>query len=132
IKSVNDELKALRTTAARSRAHELLKKNVDGVVVKRVDDLSANDLRELATAIRADNSIRVVVLGGVAPTGGVALVAALGKNIKASAADLIRDAARLVGGGGGGKGDIATAGGKNATALDEALRLAAQAAKNIS
>ncbi|MFM8002701.1 MAG: DHHA1 domain-containing protein, partial [Actinomycetota bacterium] len=96
------------------------------------DDLSANDLRELATAIRADNSIRVVVLGGVAPTGGVALVAALGKNIRASAADLIRDAAKLVGGGGGGKGDIATAGGKNATALDEALRLAAQAAKNIS
>jgi len=132
IKSVNDELKALRTSAARSRANELIKKNVDGVVVQRVDDLSANDLRELATAIRADNSIRVVVLGGVAPTGGVALVAALGKNIKASAADLIRDAAKLVGGGGGGKGDIATAGGKNATALDEALRLAAQAAKNIS
>ncbi|MFM9122802.1 MAG: DHHA1 domain-containing protein, partial [Actinomycetota bacterium] len=132
IKSVNDELKALRTTAARSRADELIKKNVDGVVVQSVDDFSANDLRELATAIRADNSIRVVVLGGVAPTGGVALVAALGKNVKASAADLIRDAAKLVGGGGGGKGDIATAGGKNATALDEALRLAAQAAENIS
>jgi len=132
IKSVNAELKTLRTTAARARASELIRKNIDGVVIQRVDDLSATDLRELATAIRADNSIKVVVLGGVAPTGGVALVAALGKNIKASAADLIRDAAKLVGGGGSGKGEIATAGGKNAAALDEALRLATQAAKSIS
>jgi alanyl-tRNA synthetase len=40
------------------------------------------------------------------------------------AGDLIKDAAKAVGGGGGGKGDIATAGGKNPEGLDEALRIA--------
>ena len=38
--------------------------------------------------------------------------------------DLIKDAAKAVGGGGGGKGDVATAGGKNPAGLDEALRIA--------
>jgi alanyl-tRNA synthetase len=37
----------------------------------------------------------------------------------------------MVGGGGGGKGDIATAGGKNASALDEALLVATQASSKI-
>mgnify|MGYP003404811727 CR=1 FL=1 len=40
---------------------------------------------------------------------------------------LIKDAARAVGGGGGGKGDIATAGGKDVSAIPAALELAAQA-----
>jgi len=40
---------------------------------------------------------------------------------------LIKDAAKQVGGGGGGKGDIATAGGKNTAALDEALATATKA-----
>jgi alanyl-tRNA synthetase len=44
------------------------------------------------------------------------------------AADLIKLAARAVGGGGGGKGDIATAGGKDPSGLDEAMRLAHEAA----
>jgi len=46
------------------------------------------------------------------------------------AGDLIKDAARAVGGGGGGKGDVATAGGKKPEGLDEALRLALEAAQS--
>jgi alanyl-tRNA synthetase len=41
---------------------------------------------------------------------------------------LIKDAARAVGGGGGGKGDVATAGGKDPSGIPEALELAARAA----
>jgi alanyl-tRNA synthetase len=40
-----------------------------------------------------------------------------------AAGELIKDAAKLVGGGGGGKGDVATAGGKKPEMLDEALEL---------
>ncbi|MGA1185032.1 MAG: DHHA1 domain-containing protein, partial [Ilumatobacteraceae bacterium] len=36
--------------------------------------------------------------------------------------------AKAVGGGGGGKGDVATAGGKDPSGIDEALRLAREAA----
>ena len=39
----------------------------------------------------------------------------------------VRDAAKAVGGGGGGKGDIATAGGKDPAGIDDALRIAADA-----
>ena len=48
-----------------------------------------------------------------------------------SAGDLITDAARAVGGGGGGKGDIATAGGSNPAGLDEALQLARRAIAKV-
>ena len=62
------------------------------------------------------------------PTGGVSLVAAVAPGDRASRPPaLIRDAAKAVGGGGGGKGDVATAGGKDPGGIDEALRIAADA-----
>jgi alanyl-tRNA synthetase len=131
VKELNDELKSLRSAAARGRAAEFVSKNKGGVVVQRVDGLPPSDLRELALAIRASKEIKAVVLGGVTSTGGVALVAATGAGVSTPAGDLISQAAKMVGGGGGGKGDIATAGGKNAAALDEALLAAAQASSKI-
>jgi alanyl-tRNA synthetase len=58
----------------------------------------------------------------------VSLVAAVQPDEGIAAADLIKTAARAVGGGGGGKGDIATAGGKDPSGLDEAMRIALEAA----
>jgi alanyl-tRNA synthetase len=78
--------------------------------------------------VRQQAGVHTVVLGGVTDTGGVSLVAAVTSESGKVAGDLIKDAARAVGGGGGGKGDIATAGGKNPEGLDEALRIAAEAA----
>ena len=43
----------------------------------------------------------------------------------------LRDAAKAVGGGGGGKGDIATAGGKDPSAIDAALQLARSAVTKV-
>jgi alanyl-tRNA synthetase len=90
--------------------------------------MAPGDLRELALAIRAIDGVRAVVLGGVSDTGGVALVAAVRPDSGLEAGVLIKDAAKAVGGGGGGKGDIATAGGKNPDGLDEALTIARGAA----
>jgi len=126
LKALQDELKNLRTVAVRSRSVAIAASAKDGIVVARVDDISASDLRDLAIAVRAAGDVRAVVLGGVTDTGGVALVAAIQEGFTASAGELIKDAARAVGGGGGGKGDIATAGGKTPAALDEALDLARQ------
>jgi alanyl-tRNA synthetase len=112
IKSLQDELKALRGRLAAGRAEELAGNASSGVVVTRVDGLAPNDLRDLAVAVR-QRGVDIVVLGGISDSGGV-----------------IRDAAKAVGGGGGGKGDIATAGGKNPAGLDEALRIAEAAARS--
>ena len=127
IKSLHDEIKALRGQLASGRAAELAATGSGGVVVTRVDGISPGDLRDLAVAVRQQPGVHTVVLGGVTDTGGVSLVAAVTPESGKIAGDLIKDAARAVGGGGGGKGDIATAGGKNPEGLDEALRIAAEA-----
>jgi alanyl-tRNA synthetase len=131
VKELGDEIKSLRSASARARAGEMILKNKNGVVVERVDGLAPADLRELAITVRLNPVIRAVVLGGITPTGGVALVAATGAGVKTPAGELIAQAAKKVGGGGGGKGDIATAGGKIVEALDEALKLSMLAAAEI-
>jgi alanyl-tRNA synthetase len=131
VKELGDEIKSLRSASARARAGEMIVKNKNGVVVERVDGLAPADLRELAIAVRLNPAIKAVVLGGITPSGGVALVAATGAGIKTAAGELIAQAAKKVGGGGGGKGDIATAGGKIVEALDEALQLSMLAAAEI-
>jgi alanyl-tRNA synthetase len=123
MKALQDEIKTLRAQLASGRAGELADSAEQGVVVTRVDGMSPGDLRDLAVAIRQKN-VSIVVLGGVTDTGGVSLVSAIGPGVSGAAGDIIKDAAKAVGGGGGGKGDVATAGGKNPAALDEALQIA--------
>ncbi len=127
MKTLNDEIKSLRGQLALGRASELAAIAHDGVVVTRIDGLPAGDLRELAIAVRQQPGIRLVVLIGETPSGGVGLVAAVEPGSGRPASDLIKDAARAVGGGGGGKGDIATAGGKDVSGIPTALELAARA-----
>ena len=130
-KALGEELRSLRSAQATSRASEMAASAQGGVVVSRVDGVTPNDLRELALAIRQNAAIKVVVLGGVTDTGGVALVATVSSDVSVAAGDLIRDAAKAVGGGGGGKGDIATAGGKDPSAIDAALELARSAVTKV-
>jgi alanyl-tRNA synthetase len=128
MKALNDEVKQLRARLATGRAAELAAAARNGRVVARVDGMNPGDLRDLAIAVRQVSGIDAVVLGGLTDTGGVSLVAAVQPASGLVAGDLIRDAAKAVGGGGGGKGDIATAGGKNPEGLDDALRMAEAAA----
>src|SRR6478735_3639101 len=127
IAALNDEVRALRARLASGRASELAAAATDGAVVERVDGLSPNDLRDLAIAVRQQPGVDIVVLVGTSDSGGVSLVGAVQPGAKQPAGALIKDAARAVGGGGGGKGDIATAGGKDAEGIPEALRIAAEA-----
>ncbi|NBX12555.1 MAG: alanine--tRNA ligase, partial [Acidimicrobiia bacterium] len=126
-KSLADEVKKLRQAQLGSQANDLAARASNGVLVARVDGLAPADLRDLAISVRSNKGIEAVVLGGVSDSGGVALVAAVAPASGLKAGDLIKDAAKQVGGGGGGKGDIATAGGKNPAALDDALMTATKA-----
>lgn len=127
IKSLNDEIKGLRSQIAMGRATEIAAIANDGVVVTQVDGLAPGDLRELGVAVRQQPNVELVILIGETPTGGVALVAAAPPGSEKPASNLLKDAAKAVGGGGGGKGDIATAGGKNPDGIKEALGIAAAA-----
>jgi alanyl-tRNA synthetase len=126
---LDDELKVLRRAAAGDAAQDLVAEAVDGIVVARVDGTTRDELKDLAVAVRDRPEITAVVLGGVPEGGGVALVAAVTKDSGLDAPALIAEAARTVGGGGGGKkSDIAVAGGRDASKLDEALNQVRKAA----
>ncbi len=128
LKALRDELKALRSVAAGAGAGTLAAEAVDGVVVARRDDVDRDALRDLALAVRDQVGVRAVVLGGAPPGGGVALVAAVEKGSGLVASELIGQAARVVGGGGGKDPVVATAGGRDPSRLDEALDSARAAA----
>ncbi|UCF38954.1 MAG: alanine--tRNA ligase [Acidobacteriota bacterium] len=93
------------------------------VVAQKVSNVDRNALRQLADQICNKLQSGVVVLG-TSSDGKVSLVVMVSDDLKGRvpANRLIQPIARLVGGGGGGKPDLAEAGGKNPDALDEAIQ----------
>src|SRR5262249_39758570 len=88
----------------------------------RVDSADAATLRELAQRLR-DKLGAGVVLVGSASGGKASLVLAVSKELtsKYKAGELIRPIAQVLGGSGGGRPDMAQAGGTAVDKLDEAL-----------
>ena len=121
-KELRNELRQLRTAAARGEAQSLAASAVDGVVVARRDGVPADDLRELALAVRQLPGVRAAVLIGSPDGERVALVSAVTKDSGLVAGELIADAARLTGGGGNPKAaDVGVAGGKDVSKIDDAV-----------
>ena len=123
-RELSDELKALRARATAGDAARLATEAVDGVVVSRVDGVAQEQLRELVASVRSQPGVRAAVLIGSPDGQRVALVAAADKDSGLNAAELIGDAARAVGGGGGKGAELAMAGGRDPSRIDEAIGLA--------
>ncbi|HEY3350599.1 MAG TPA: alanine--tRNA ligase [Thermoanaerobaculia bacterium] len=92
------------------------------VLARRVPSLPTNELRNLADTFRGKLKSGVVLLG-TEFEGKVTLLAAVTADVvgRVSAHDLAQTMAPLVGGKGGGKPDLAQAGGKDAAAIEPAL-----------
>jgi alanyl-tRNA synthetase len=127
-KELRARVRDLERQAAAGASGDLAALAVDGVVVARVDGLDRDGVRDLAVAVRDQPGIRAVVLGSAPDSGGVALVAAVAAESGLNASELIADAAKAVKGGGGKSADLAVAGGKDPSALDDALGMARAAA----
>jgi alanyl-tRNA synthetase len=96
------------------------------VLARRVAVADAKVLREAADELRGRLGSGVVVLGAEADGKAVLLVAVTGDlTARLHAGRLVGELATLVGGKGGGRPDLAQAGGPDAGALDGALRAAA-------
>ena len=128
LKARRDEVRDLRRAATSDRAGDLTAEAVDGVLVARVDGTGRDELRDLAVTLRDAPAVEAVVLGGEPDGGGVALVAAVTPASGRHAGDMIAEAASLVQGGGGRAPDLAVAGGRDVSKLDEALELVRTAA----
>ncbi len=92
------------------------------ILSARVDSLDRGQMRSIADALRNKWKSGVVVLGS-AQDDNVAIVAAVSRDLtgKVHAGKLAGAVAQAVGGKGGGRPDMAEAGGKDASALDAAL-----------
>ena len=119
---------AFESRQASSKAEDLVTtaRQVNGVAViaGRIDGLDADALRSVADTLRNRLGSGVVCVGSVVD-GKVNLIAAVTKDLTSrfQAGRLIQEVARAVGGGGGGRPDIAQAGGKDPARLDAALEL---------
>jgi alanyl-tRNA synthetase len=101
-------------------------KDVGGVRLlgARVDLGDPKALRELADQLRDRLAPAVVLLGTEAKGGKVLLACSVSKEIndRYHAGDIVKRAAELVGGGGGGRPDFAQAGGSDPSKLDDAIQ----------
>jgi alanyl-tRNA synthetase len=128
-KQLEKQLAQLEARLAKSRAEELVASatEVAGVPVlaARLDGLDPDGLRSVVDMLRGRLPQGVIVIGS-AVDGKVNLIASVSKDLTARvpAGKLVQEVAKVVGGGGGGRPDLAQAGGKDAGKLDEALALA--------
>ncbi len=97
------------------------------VLAQRVDGLDKNQMRALVDTLRGKLGEGVVVLGAVAESR-VTLIAGVTKELttKVQAGKIVGLLAAKVGGKGGGRPDLAEAGGSDAGALDATLAAAAE------
>jgi len=128
-RALEKQLAELEGRLARSRAEDLVKaaRQINGVAViaGRIDGLDADGLRAVADTLRNRLGSGIVCVGSVVD-GKVNLIAAVTKDLTSrfQAGKLIQEVAKAVGGGGGGRPDLAQAGGKDPAKLDAALELA--------
>nr|MBA3337337.1 alanine--tRNA ligase [Chloroflexia bacterium] len=121
------EIERLRGQLVGARAGELLDRAVavDGtrVLATRVDAESKDSLRQMGDRLRDSLTSGVIVLGSVID-GQPSLLSMVTPDLVqrgVRAGDLVREAALLIDGRGGGRPDLAEAGGKDAAKLDDAL-----------
>ncbi len=118
-----DQAKMKSASASSSNIGEKIK-DVKGVKVlaHRVDNLERGQMRTLVDQLRDKIGSGVVVLGS-ATDGNVSLIVGVTKDLtsRVQAGKVIGPVAQKVGGKGGGRPDLAEAGGKDAAALDSAL-----------
>jgi alanyl-tRNA synthetase len=93
------------------------------IVTRKLDGVDPRTMREMADRMRQKHGSAVVALGSDLGEGKVALLVAVTADLtgKIKAGDIIKNIAPIVGGTGGGRPDLAQAGGRDASKLAEAL-----------
>lgn len=137
VKTVNRELKKMRRQLEKLRGSErssqiagLMKsaETVAGVrvITARLEGMSAAELRSAVDEIKRSGEESAAVLASVVD-GKVALIAYAGKKAREAGLDagkLVKEVAKVLGGGGGGRSELAQAGGTKIDKVNEAMDLA--------
>ncbi|HEV2205655.1 MAG TPA: DHHA1 domain-containing protein, partial [Candidatus Acidoferrales bacterium] len=125
-RQLEKQLDTLKRKSAGSQAQDLLEgvrkvKDVS-VVAAKVSGVDRENLRQMVDTLRQKLGSGVVVLAS-ADDGKVALITGVTKDLtpKLHAGKIVQEIAKMVGGSGGGRPDLAEAGGKDPSGIDQAL-----------
>ncbi|WYP27849.1 alanine--tRNA ligase [Alkalihalobacillus sp. FSL W8-0930] len=138
MKAVQRENESLSAKVGNMEASNLTDSVVEvngvSVLAKKVNARDMDALRTIMDKLKQETESGILVLG--AETGGkVSIVAAVTKDLIDQgfhAGKIVKEVATRCGGGGGGRPDMAQAGGKNPDQLDSALEFVAEYVKSIS
>jgi alanyl-tRNA synthetase len=131
LKKLRRELEEMRMRSAAGGLDESVAGATDvkgvKVVTHRAENLERGQLRTLVDNLKQKLGEGVVVLASAQPEGKVAIIAGVTPGLvkRVQAGRLVGAVAKLVGGSGGGKPEIAEAGGKDPSQIDAALKAAA-------
>ncbi len=129
-KALKKELEEMKKQAMGSNLDDLLKnaKEINGIrlITAEFTDYNINDLRSLSDDIKKDNKGVCMVFAAVAGDKVTFLVSLTDDVVEKGyhAGNMIKQVAKIAGGGGGGKADMAQAGGKDVTKVKDALAFA--------
>ena len=124
-KDLRKENERLKEALAESRVKALIgdAQDIGGILVvtKKVDDADSDELVKLASSITRGGAIGILAsdMGGSTKVVASCPKLAIDKGIKSG--DIVKAASKVLGGGGGGKPDLAQGGGPNVDKIDEAL-----------
>jgi len=127
VKALTKDKELLQAKLASGQGRDLMDsvEDVAGVKVltSQVEGATMKSLRDTMDDVRSKLPSGVACLAGAGEDGKVALILYVSKDLhgKFTAQTLIKDVSALVGGSGGGRPDLAQAGGTDATGIDAAL-----------
>jgi alanyl-tRNA synthetase len=130
LKRLRRELDEARMKTAAGGLDEAVSRAVDvkgvKVLTHRADNLERGQLRTLVDNLKSKLGEGVVVLGSAQPEGKVAIIVGVTPGLvkRIQAGRLVGAVAKMVGGSGGGKPEMAEAGGKDQAQIDAALKAA--------
>ncbi|HIK33812.1 MAG TPA: alanine--tRNA ligase [Oscillatoriales cyanobacterium M59_W2019_021] len=131
LKTTQKELDAVKSELAVAKSDGLLSAAESvgefQILVSQMGETDAESLKTAAERLQQKLGAAAVVLGSVPEDGKVSLVAAFGKEVNAKglqAGKFIGAIAKICGGGGGGRPNLAQAGGRDPSKLAEALAAA--------
>ena len=129
LKETEKKVESLEAKIASGKLNDILKNTVavnNLKVATAVLNANADELKKMADTVKADNKDTVAVFASVSGEKITFCVGCGKAAVKqgAHAGNAVREIAKIAGGNGGGKPDLAMAGGKDISKLDEAMEKA--------
>ena len=127
LKAARAEIESLKAKAAQASmgnaAADAVEKNGIRILVRKLDGVDMNEMRNLSDTLKEQLGDAVIVLASASDGKVNLMAAATDAAVKAGihAGNIVKAAAKICGGGGGGRPNMAQAGGKDPSKIDEAL-----------